>query len=647
MNKMTNRENIYNQNSPFPVKKNGFDLTHKVISSWDMGKLYPFPPHEVYPNDSEKTKLQWKMILETLKKPIYNNIDIKFREYFTAYRILWKHWRNYYTGGRKGDFDANLPKVNINCKSNVKGSIFDYLGFPIAFDYKFDKGKLYMKRTAQSEYWGDAPVYVSAFPFIAYDFVYFWNFINSEIQENIVYDIQDNLVHYLSKDDVTIEDENKLFRYYALDFYLMNGGTPTYTRLLSSFLSTDAIPPSNVAIEVSNISELGINDRYSFFGRYHKSGTSYSVGLITAQNSGNADANGYYLQKFTALNHQLLNNKALLSDRESLELVNIGFLYNVNWQRDYYTSAHLNRQMGDPVGFPIGGNIKFNIPENTIVAVNNQNGEITDGGLLTDALNRYNELLSSSFFPNDLRLVFATSMIKEGALMSTKAFEYSSYLQFFFGSSPSSRDLQQPVYTGGISSNFYTQEVVQNSGSTGDNSLGDYAGKGSSLDDGYLGSYNFDEIGLSIMVMFIAPSDVYQSSQGINRQWLRDDRFDFYNPAFSHIGFQDIQKQELYVSGKSSDTEPFGYTMCFNELRYLPDVVTSDMRDTLDVWHQARKYSQQPVLNSTYLLCRPSKRIFDVMDIDTPVITGIVNVIKISYRDMPELGIPELLDHRY
>ena len=88
MNKMTNRENIFNQNSPFPVKKNGFDLTHKVISSWDMGKLYPFPSHEVYPNDSEKTKLQWKMILETLKKPIYNNIDIKFREFFAAYRIL-------------------------------------------------------------------------------------------------------------------------------------------------------------------------------------------------------------------------------------------------------------------------------------------------------------------------------------------------------------------------------------------------------------------------------------------------------------------------------------------------------------------------------------------------------------------------------
>lgn len=646
MNKLTNRENIFNQNSPFPVKKNGFDLTHKVISSWDMGKLYPFPAHEVYPNDSETTRLQWKMILETLKKPIYNNIDIKFREYFNAYRILWKHWRNYYTGGRNGDFEAKLPKVNINCKSNVKGSLFDYLGFPIAYDYKFDGKVLFFKKTKQAEAWGDTPVYVSAFPFISYDFVYFWNFINSELQENIVYDIQDNLIHYLSRDNITIEDENKLFRYYGLDFYNDNSGTPVYTRLLSSFVDTSTITSSSMFFDLSNISDYGINDRYSFLGSYSKNASSYSAGLILARSSGTPDSDGYYQQTLSVLNNQLFNNKSQLSDRDSCELINIGFLYNVNWQRDYFTSAHLNRQLGDPVGFPISSSLKFDLPTDTVIGTTNGQLIMSDEET-NNALNSYNKLLSSSFFPNDLRLVFSTAMIKEGALMSSKTFEYSSYLQFFFGSSPSSRDLQQPVYTGGLSSNFYTQEVVQSSGSTGDNNLGDYAGKGSSVDGGFLGDYHFDEIGLSLMVMFIVPSDVYQSSQGINRQWLRDDRFDFYNPAFSHIGFQDIQKQELYVSGNSNDKEPFGYTMCFNELRYLPDVVTSDMRDTLDIWHQARKYSRQPVLNSSYLLCRPSKRIFDVIDIDTPVITGIVNIVKLSYRDMPELGIPELLDHRY
>lgn len=87
----TNRNNIFNQNSPFRVDKNGFDLSHEVISSWDMGKLYPFPAKEVYPNDTIKTSIQWKMLLETLKKPIYSDLIIKFKNYGVAYRNLWKH----------------------------------------------------------------------------------------------------------------------------------------------------------------------------------------------------------------------------------------------------------------------------------------------------------------------------------------------------------------------------------------------------------------------------------------------------------------------------------------------------------------------------------------------------------------------------
>ena len=125
MNKLTSRDNIFNNHEPYQVKHNGFDLTHKVISSWDMGKLYPVSIKEVYPNDSFKTQIQWKMILESLQKPIYQNISIKFREYETPYRILWKHWRNYYTGGRRGDYVTQEPKVNLNCASNIKNSLFD------------------------------------------------------------------------------------------------------------------------------------------------------------------------------------------------------------------------------------------------------------------------------------------------------------------------------------------------------------------------------------------------------------------------------------------------------------------------------------------------------------------------------------------
>lgn len=646
----TNRNNIFNQNSPFRVDKNGFDLSHEVISSWDMGKLYPFPAKEVYPNDTIKTSIQWKMLLETLKKPIYSDLVIKFKNYGVAYRNLWKHWRNFYTRGRKGNFSANIPVVNINVKSNVKGSIFDYLGFPIAYDYKIVDSKLYMKPSAQSVSgnWGRSSIYVNAFPFIAYDFIYFWNFINSELQENIVYNIQDNLSNYTfeyTNSNIPLvkaqTDENNLFRYNVNDFYSSGDTTPVYHRLFDTTGVFSSIP-SDYTSNVTFNSELGINDRYSFIGKdinKNPSLPSIPAGVIFAIDSQTVDTDGYILQNF---------NTHRYASYSSHDIINTGFLYNVNYERDYFTSAHLKKQLGDPIGFPVNSKLTFDIPSSINFGDQSPDG-VTTNSNTSLVLNDYNNIVTSSFFMNDLRLVGAISMLQEGALMSPKTFEYSSFLQFFFGKSPNTRDLQQPYFIGGFNSLFYTQEVIQNSGSTDiSNQLGDYAGRGNSIDSGYFDTITHDEIGLELMVMYIIPKKTMQNSQGINRMWLRQDSYDYYNPVFAHLGFQEIQKQELYVVGDSKTRqEPFGYTMSWNELRYMSDVVTSDMRDNLSIWRLARDYKELPLLNSDYLICRPSKEIFDVTDITTPVITGRVNIVCAAYRDLPELGIPELFDHRY
>lgn len=648
----TQRDNVFNQNSPFQVKKNGFDLSYEYLSSWDMGKLYPFPAKELYPNDTLRSQIQWKMILETLKKPIYSDISIKFKDYGVAYRNLWKHWRNFYTRGRKGNFRSKLPVVNINVKSNVKGSLFDYLGFPVAYDYYISDGKLWMKKSKQAieSQWGRSPIYVSAFPFLAYDFIYFWNFINSEIQENIIYNIQDNLNNHTSLSNSQNEiiltdfqtDENNLFAYESKDFYSYSGDLPIYYRCLKNTpISFSNVAPDSYSFKNSFNFEYGLNDRYTFQSSLINNITKVEtpLGFSFAADTTVKDSAGFIKQNIFGYRYAAYSNH---------DIINIGFLYNVNWERDYFTSAHLKKQLGDPIAFPMESSLSFNIPQYTQFGRTNDTEIMTDGTTNT-ALSRYNKIVSSSFFMNDLRLIGALSMLQEGALMSPKTFEYGSYLEFFFGKSPNTRDLQQPYYIGGFNSTFYTQEVVQQSGSTGNtNNLGDYAGKGSSIDDGYIDNYTHSEIGLEMLVMYIVPRKTLQSSQGINRMWLRQDSYDYYNPVFAHLGFQEIQKQELYTTGDASvRQEPFGYTMSWNELRYMSDVVTSDMRDTLNIWHLGRYYDELPKLNSDYLLCRPSKRIFDIVSADTPVITGRVNIITAAYRDLPELGIPELFDHRY
>lgn len=647
------RDNIFNQTSPIRIDRNAFDISHKQIGAWDMGILYPVSAIEVYPNDNIKSSIQSKLIFNTMKFPIYQNLRASFYSFDIAYRNLWKHWRNYYTGGRKGNFSAQEPKVNLNCASNIKGSLFDYLGFPLQEQLKGD-------------------VFVSAFPFIAYDFCYYWNFINPELQENIVYNIQDELGNIL--DGKCFSDELNRFLYYAKDFYINNeDGIPLYCRMLSPIFSSENFT-------VTEDTSRNLNDRYRYQGFYNS--IPHHLGIVYK------DAGT--LKAFT---NPVNNPTATITNDIYRKAVNLGFLFNVNWGRDYFTSAHLSQQQGSPLSLPIttsiegNGNFPLNLGE-IGVGVKNPDGNVStpakltknaigaegtqppqpyygvipntiiggNGQLSTSSVNgiinmqnfaQYLNAVSTSFTNNDFRLFWQINMIKENVLFNKKNFEYSSYLKFFFGRGPNTSDLQQPVYIDSFDLDIYVGEIMQTSQTTDFTSLGERGGIASSIDRDYFQSWTFDEVGINMILMYIMPREIYQSSQGVNRQWLRNDRFDYYNPLLSRIGLQEIQNQELYAQGNTADTQPFGYTPAFNELRYIPDQVVSDMRDSLDAWHMARKYAELPILNSSYILADPTKRIYNIQQSDTPNITGLINIIQIAYRDMPELAIPELLDHRY
>lgn len=620
--KLQTRDNIFNKQQPFSVKRNGFDISHKNITSLDMGKIYPVSCFHVVPNDHVTLRAQYQFIMEALKKPPFTNIKVKFRSYFVAYRYLWKLWRNYYTRGRDGNYTTLEPKVLLRCDSNVKNSLYDYLGFPLL-------SQLNSSSTANTS---DINTYalVSAFPFIAYDFIYYWNFINPHLQENIIYNIQDQIK------DVNI-DENAFYTYLSDTFYVTVSGYPIYTRCLhpKSWVKSNGSPV------FSNWTE----------------GTT-----VTPANVSSA--------------------------------ANLGFLFDYNWEKDYFTSAYKQRQLGNPLSIPLSGTLSDTNPVGTPVsfigspigstsAPTTVTGRVDTSGSLSGDLiyrssfggaspsnewfvqaynsvsgvsgNRMREYLSKvsvvagSFNWNDIRLIAQTSIIQEGALLSPDSFEYGGYLKYFFGVRPSDEVLQRPEFIGGYNSPFFMTEVYQNA-PTSDSVLGEYAGKGGTIDDGFIGDYHVKEFGLIMTVCIITPSNVSQSSQGINRTWLYNDSFDYYNPAFAHLGLQGLLNSEVYATGSPSvDNSVFGFTGAFNELRYIPDTVTSDMRDTMDYWHLARKYSELPKLTSGYIKENSSdlKRIFSVQRDDTPNIYGIINMVVRAFRPLPELAVPELIDHRF
>lgn len=227
-----------------------------------------------------------------------------------------------------------------------------------------------------------------------------------------------------------------------------------------------------------------------------------------------------------------------------------------------------------------------------------------------------------------------------------------------YGTSPRDERLQRPEFIGGCKSPIIVSNVLQQSNA--DNSsvsqktlIGTKYGQGMTADVNNLGSYYASEFGVMMVVAFLRPKTSYM--QGINRQWLKNDTFDFFNPLFSSLGEQEIRNEEIFA--KSGDSDPltdktsnrsiWGYQARYNEMRYNPNLITGKMRPnaqtgepSFDYWHLGRYFDSLPNLNDKFIECNPDKRIFQATD-EVGFICHIGNRIK-ALRPLPYMAIPHL-----
>lgn len=336
------------------------------------------------------------------------------------------------------------------------------------------------------------------------------------------------------------------------------------------------------------------------------------------------------------------------------------------WKKDYFTSALPWRQRGIAPALPISTTIQ-NIWTNQSWA--NGDGHGSDLMFGTSSGNPFDVLIpsyastfdgnmnskmaaglsgvtgtSTSFDVNDLRLAFQLQKWLERSARSGA--RYTESLRAHFGVSPADDRLQRPEYIGGTKQGVVFSEVLQTSatGQTGaETPQGNLAGHGLVADSGFAGKYRVKEYGLIMGIMSVVPKSTY--SYGINRQWLRETRYDYYWPEFAHLGEQAVQFREIWenFSSSSDSKDIFGYQGRYDEMRYKPSTVHSGMRKTFDYWHLSREFSSCPHLNSDFLECNPSKRIFAVQDEDT-LIVNFANVLT-ALRPIPYIAEPGLIDH--
>ena len=337
-------------------------------------------------------------------------------------------------------------------------------------------------------------------------------------------------------------------------------------------------------------------------------------------------------------------------------------ILNRCWEKDYFTSSLLWQQRGTAPALPISGTTfaDFTSAISGSGAWSNNQGIMatnvappnthlqTAGGLFNayalNALNKNTVDLSSAttFDIADLRLAFQIQKWMERNARAGA--RYTEFLRAHFGVSPRDERLQRPEYIGGSKSPVIFSEVLQTSSTDVTSPQGNLAGHGLTVSQSYCGKYHATEYGLVIGLMSVMPRTAY--SQGINRQWLRRTKYDFYFPEFANLSEQAVENAEICATASSAhNTGIFGYQGRYDEMRTKDNMVCSQMRDTFDYWHLARQFDTgtPPTLNDDFVECIPRKDIFAVPT-EPGLIVSFGNIIK-AIRPLPIMGEPGLIDH--
>lgn len=254
---------------------------------------------------------------------------------------------------------------------------------------------------------------------------------------------------------------------------------------------------------------------------------------------------------------------------------------------------------------------------------------------------------------NSLRQAFQIQRLFERDALAGNG-RYVEVLRSHFNVvSPDAR-LQRPEYLGGGHIPINVHSVVQNSSSDSTSPQGNLAGFGVGAASGVGFTKSFVEHGYVIGLMCVRGEQTYQ--YGIDRQWSRKGRFDFYWPVLAHLGEQAILNKEIYAQGESVvdsdgaivDDQPFAYQERWAEYRYGSSKITGKLRSSasgsLDVWHLAQKWTSLPVLGETFVQEDPPvDRVIAVQNEPQFIYDSVIRARFV--RPLPMYSVPGLVDH--
>ena len=361
---------------------------------------------------------------------------------------------------------------------------------------------------------------------------------------------------------------------------------------------------------------------------------------------------------------------------------------------DYYTSCLPNSQKGPSVGINIGSMapVVFTEPDHTLldltsypwysalegkkVGIANNGSSVTipyyeeTGGYIpagsqTDTSFALAVDLSTAVGAtvNQLRQAFQLQKFYERQAMGGT--RYIELIKSHFSVTNPDFRMQRPEYLGGMQTPININQVVQTDATSqqlgGEYvegvwtwNMSDLSPQGNtaaySLTTGRnkdLFTHSFTEHGILMGLCCVRTVHTYQ--QGLNRMFSAKKFTDFYFPEFANLGNMAVYEKEIYLQGTSADDDVFGYQEAWANYRYMPDIVTGEMRSnysaSLDIWHWADYYTSKPSLGSDWIDETKNNiaRTLAVQSHDQ--FMGDFYFQAIYTRPMPLYSVPGLIDH--
>lgn len=618
--------------SSLDMRRSAFDRSHNLKTTFNAGLLYPIYLEEVLPGDTFNVDLSCVVRMTPNVHPPMDNCYLETFFFFVPNRLVWSHAKEFFGENSAGYWvqpsEYNIPftiaEYDLTPGGNVfnwpEKSLWDYMGFAT----KVGGGQ-------------------SSLPGRAYALIFNEWFRDQDLQNPANVTKGDS-------DYIVTEDDNDYVT--GAEHYLALCPVNKYHDYFTS-----ARPGPQKGVDVK-IPVNGMSDStFAPVRQFTASGTGtenqlYSVPFFAADVKDSSGTIGYRDDFY--LTSPLYSSSGSFTQASILK----GYPYQVIGTPNPLLHPNPNPGTGESLAGVSYLTSYVSSGKTSPLAFSNLGYK----SLLSESENYnavwplYVDLGSAAATINQLRTAFQVQRFLEIMLNGSR---YTEIVRNFFGVvSPDAR-LQRPEYLGGGRQLININQVVQTSSTDVTSPQANVAAYSLTCarQNGFRQS--FTEHGMILGLCCVRTDHTYQ--QGVERNWSRRTKWDFYFPVFANLGNQPIRQKEIFSLGDEyatggtlgavNDTAIFGYQEAWAEYRFKQNRVTGQFRSnatgTLDSWHYADYYSDRPYLSDDWVRETPVNidRTLAVSHSVSDQFIADFHFRNIAYRVMPVYSIPGLADH--